>query len=133
VPIVVDASITLAVLLKEGALSAAAALAESEWIVPALWWFEVRNGLIINERRGRSSEQLSAHSLAELSQISTAIDALPDGDRLMALARKHRLTVYDAAYLELALRQGLPLATLDTDLLNAARIEGVPLVGDAGD
>jgi hypothetical protein len=48
----------------------------------------------------------------------------------MALARKHRLTVYDAGYLELALRQDLPLATLDADLIDAARAEAVPLIGD---
>jgi predicted nucleic acid-binding protein len=49
--------------------------------------------------------------------------------RLLALARRHGLTVYDAAYLELALREGLDLATLDTELADAARAEGMPLVG----
>jgi predicted nucleic acid-binding protein len=131
VPIVVDASIVLASLLEEAEAPAASALAESDWVVPALWWFEIRNGLIINERRQRTSEQLSARSLRELSQIATTVDAVPESDNVMALARKHRLTVYEAAYLELALRQALPLATLDRPLAAAARAEGVPLVGDA--
>jgi predicted nucleic acid-binding protein len=131
VPIVVDASIVLASLLEEANAPAASALAESEWIVPALWWFEIRNGLIVNERRQRTSQQLSVGSLRELSQIATTVDAVPDSDNVMALARRHRLTVYDAAYLELALRQALPLATLDKPLAAAARAEGVPLVGDA--
>jgi predicted nucleic acid-binding protein len=48
----------------------------------------------------------------------------------LALARGHRLTVYDAAYLELALREDLPLATLDAALARAARVEAVPLIGD---
>jgi predicted nucleic acid-binding protein len=108
-----------------------AELARQEWIVPALWWFEVRNGLIVNERRGRTSEQLTTGYLRELSQIATTIDAPPDDESLMALARKHRLTVYDAAYLELALRQDLPLATLDADLIDAARAEAVPLIGES--
>ena len=129
--IVVDASIVLAALLGEDGAATASALAELEWIVPALWWLEIRNGLIVNERRRRTSEQLSASSLRELSQIATTVDSEPDGDHLMALARKHCLTVYDAAYLELALRQVLPLATLDTQLIDAARAEGVPLLGDS--
>jgi predicted nucleic acid-binding protein len=131
VAIVVDASIVLAALLGEAGGAAASALAEAEWVVPSLWWFEIRNGLIVNECRRRTSEQLSASSLRELSQITTTVDAEPDGDRLMALARRHRLTVYDAAYLELALRQVLPLATLDAALIDAARAEGVPLLGDS--
>ena len=105
-------------------------LVREEWIAPALWWFEVRNGLIVNERRGRSSQRLTAGYLEELAAIGATIDALPDCDRLVALARKHRLTVYDASYLELALRRRLPLATLDTELVAAARAESVPLVGD---
>jgi predicted nucleic acid-binding protein len=48
----------------------------------------------------------------------------------MSLARRHRVTVYDAAYLELALREGLPLATLDAALADAARAEGVALLGE---
>jgi hypothetical protein len=71
-------------------------------------------------------------ALRELSRLGTTIDTLPDDEILMALARKHRLTAYVASYLELAMRQRLPLATLDAELIAAARFEGVPLVGESG-
>jgi predicted nucleic acid-binding protein len=135
VPIVVDASAALSAIMRETgptAIRLTAELEREEWLAPALWWFEIRNGLIVNERRGRNSERLTAAALFELAQIDTAIDALPEGDSLMALARKHRLTVYDASYLELAMRRHLPLATLDVELIAAARAEGVPLVGESG-
>ena len=133
--IVVDASAVLSSILREtgpAAVRLRSELGREAWIAPALWWFEVRNGLIVNERRGRSSEPLTAAALHELSRLATTIDSLPDDETLIALARKHRLTVYDAAYLELAMRTGLPLATLDEPLATAARAEGVPLVGESG-
>ncbi|HVB15439.1 MAG TPA: type II toxin-antitoxin system VapC family toxin, partial [Stellaceae bacterium] len=68
----------------------------------------------------------------ELAETAVSFDIAPDENRMIALARKHRLTVYDAAYLELALRRALPLATLDMPLAHAARAEGVPLVGENG-
>ena len=58
------------------------------------------------------------------------MDLSPDDTALLTLSRRHRLTVYDAAYLELALREALPLATLDAQLAVAARSETVPLIGD---
>jgi predicted nucleic acid-binding protein len=67
-----------------------------------------------------------------LSLLATTIDPLPDDEFLIALARKHRLTAYDASYLELAMRRRLPLATLDAALIAAAGAEGVPLVGESG-
>ena len=69
--------------------------------------------------------------LRELERIAVAVDAAPLEDQVLALARQHRLTVYDAAYLELALRQDLPIATLDMPLAAAARAEGVALIGEA--
>jgi predicted nucleic acid-binding protein len=135
VSIVADASIVLASLLEEEWPDAAPALADldrNEWVVPALWWFELRNGLIVNERRRRTSPELSTGFLRQLSGMSTTVDTAPDSDLVMQLARKHRLTVYDAAYLELALRRALPLATLDMPLAAAARAEGVPLIGEKG-
>jgi len=57
------------------------------------------------------------------------MDASPDESRVLALAHRHRLTVYDAAYLELAAREALPLATLDTELAAAAQAEQVALIG----
>jgi predicted nucleic acid-binding protein len=130
VPLVVDASIVLAPGLGKTHPKIGPVLArmeDEEWIVPALWWFEVRNGRIVNERRGRVTEQETTQFLREISH-SVSIDRSPDEAAVMALARRHRLTVYDATYLELALRERLPLATLDTTLAEAARREGVPVL-----
>jgi predicted nucleic acid-binding protein len=104
-----------------------------EGVVPSLWWFEVRNILIVNERRRRIAESGTASFLLNLSRLRLRIDRSPDENALLRLARAHRLSVYDAAYLELAQREGLPLATLDPDLRRAAAGEGVALVssGDA--
>jgi predicted nucleic acid-binding protein len=133
VAIVTDASIILASFLEDEWHDAAPALADldrNEWVVPTLWWFELRNALIVNERRRRTSPELSAGFLRHLSGMPTTVDTVPDSDLVMQLARRHRLTVYDATYLELAIRLGLPLATLDVALARAARAEGVPLVGE---
>jgi len=77
-------------------------------VVPALWWFEVRNLLIANERRGRIDPAGTATFLAHLARLPITIDRAPDGAMVMALVRAHGLTVYDAAYLELALRLAIP-------------------------
>ena len=95
-----------------------------------LWWFEVRNALIASERRGRLTEPHTAQFLREISRLAVTVDRAPDEAGVLTLARRHRLTVYDAAYLELAVREALPLATLDTQLAAAARSETVPLIGD---
>ena len=131
--IVTDASIILASFLEDEWPDAAPALADldrNEWVVPTLWWFELRNALIINERCRRTSPELSAGFLRHLSGMPTTVDTVPDSDLVMQLARRHRLTVYDATHLELAIRLGLPLATLDVALARVARAEGVPLVGE---
>ena len=96
--------------------------------VPVLWWFEVRNVLVINERRGRIDPPGSAAFLADLETLPIIFDRLSDSETILALARAHRLTVYDAAYLELARRVDAPLATLDRKLAAAARAAGVALV-----
>jgi predicted nucleic acid-binding protein len=131
--VALDASITVAWVLEETntrALLAQQTVENGQAIVPRLWWFEVRNALIVNERRGRIGELLSERFLSELSRFAIAFDDATDEKRVMALARRHRLTVYDAAYLELALRENVPLATLDAPLAAAARAEGVPLLGE---
>jgi predicted nucleic acid-binding protein len=101
---------------------------DEEGVVPALWWFEVRNILIVNERRRRIAESDTAAFLLNLSLLRLRADQSPDENAVLRLARSHRLSVYDAAYLELARREGLPLATLDADLRKAAASEGVSLV-----
>lgn len=99
-----------------------------EAVVPCLWWFEVRNILVVNERRRRIAEPDTAAFLLNLSRLRIRVDRVPDEDALLRLARTHRLSVYDAAYLELAQREGLPLATLDAALQKAAAGVGVALL-----
>jgi|SRR5271157_5913198 len=96
--------------------------------VPALWWFEVRNALIAGERRQRLGQAGTAAFLQRLARLPIVIDRTPEEPALLDLARRYRLTVYDAAYLELALRLGVSLATIDNDLIYAAPRAGVPLL-----
>jgi len=132
VAFVLDASTVVAWALGETDTRAAHAvelIRSTEAVVPTLWWFELRNALVVNERRGRLTEHESTVFLQRVAQLSIVMDRSPDDARVMGLARKHRLTVYDAAYLELSLREAIPLATLDNPLADAARTEGVRLVG----
>ncbi len=98
--------------------------------VPGLWWFEVRNTLIINERRKRIAERAVSEFLRRLSSLDVEVDVTPSESDLLQLARRHRLTVYDSSYLELARREGIPLATLDDELAHAAKAEKVALIGN---
>ena len=133
---VLDASITACWAFQdEDHPDAALALDQmrtEEAVVPCLWWFEVRNILVVNERRRRIAESDTTAFLLNLSRLRVRLDRLPEGDAVLRLARTHRLSVYDAAYLELAQREGLPLATLDADLRRAAAEEGVALLSRAG-
>ena len=99
-----------------------------EAVVPSLWWFDVRNILVVNERRQRIGEADTTAFLYNLSRLRVRVDRVPDESAVLRLARTHRLSVYDAAYLELAQREGLPLATLDGGLRQAAAGERVALL-----
>ena len=135
-PFVLDSSVTAAWCFPdEQHRTAEAALNRldgDEAIVPTLWWFEIRNILVVNERRGRVDATETASFLADLERLSIRVDRDPNSETVLSLARKHKLTGYDAAYLELARRLGLPLATLDRALIDAAGADGVPLVGGPG-
>jgi predicted nucleic acid-binding protein len=98
--------------------------------VPALWWFEVRNILIVNERRGRVTDSDTTVFLRHLARLRVAVDRSPVETDVLMLARRHRLSVYDASYLELARRHGVPLATLDKELITAAASAGIQLLGN---
>jgi predicted nucleic acid-binding protein len=133
-PFIIDASVIAAWALDEAdnvAVHAAQQLRAEAAVAPGLLWWELRNVLVIAERYGRLTEQRTSEFLSELSQLAITVDLSPDEAAVLGLARRYRLAVYDAAYLELALRQTLPLATLDGPLARAARAEGVPLIGDA--
>lgn len=95
--------------------------------VPALFSCEVHNVLVVNERRGRLDKGLVESGLAQLATLPVQFDETFDSAALLALARAHRLAIYDAAYLALAKMLGTPLATLDKRLAEAARAEGVTL------
>jgi predicted nucleic acid-binding protein len=107
-------------------------LRTEEAVVPALWWFEVRNILIVNERRGRIKERETDLFLRALAQFRIRIDREPEQASVLRMARAQGLSVYDAAYLELAYREKLPLATLDRRLGEAARLTGVQLFEKGG-
>jgi predicted nucleic acid-binding protein len=100
--------------------------------VPSLWRIEVANSLSVNLRRGRITPQRRRESLDDLKLLLIYCDQETHDHvwgRTLELADLHRLTVYDATYLELALRLALPLATLNEELRAAAQQEGVPLLG----
>jgi len=131
-PFVVDASITATWCFADENNSATNGallrLASDEAVVPVLWWFEIWNVLIVNECRGRIDSAGSAEFLADLAELPLRVDHRADSETVMALARKHTLTAYDAAYLELAHRVSGPLATLDRALAAAAQAEGLELI-----
>jgi predicted nucleic acid-binding protein len=106
---------------------ARAAVEREGMVVPWLFWFEIRNILIVNERRGRIDTTDVERFIRELPKMIADVDDEPDGPAVMTLARSHQLTAYDAAYLELAGRRKLGLCTLDQKLIAAGPKSGVSL------
>jgi predicted nucleic acid-binding protein len=103
-----------------------------EAIVPAHWPVEVANALLIAVRRQRISPEDAHQFLLDLESLPIRAEATTKNlvrAGVFPVAEQCGLTVYDAAYLELALREGIPLMTLDKDLRKAAGASGVPLVG----
>lgn len=103
----------------------------STFVVPSLWMLEVSNALHILQRRGRVSAEQGARARKALALLMPIVDE--EGPRLALegifdLANRHVLSVYDATYLELAIRRRLPLASRDTDLNAAARARGVKVL-----
>jgi predicted nucleic acid-binding protein len=136
VSLVIDSSMTLAWYFQDERTDASLAVlrqvVEAGAIVPALWRLEVLNGLQVAVRRGRIDRAYRDASLADLQSLVIAID--PGTNRqawsaTLRLCDRFGLTAYDAAYLELAQRRQLPLATLDVALAEAARADNITLVG----
>ena len=99
--------------------------------VPAVWPLEVANVLLMAERFGRLTVEQRDAFLSILSSLAVEIEPGPLDHVIgnaMPLARKHRLTVYDASYLEMALRRRLPLATRDQELITAGESAGAELI-----
>ena len=133
---VADASATLPWCFEEEATPATEALLErlragEPAVVPAHWSTEVMNGLMMAVRRDRIDLERVARFARDLAALPIRIEpphAPAAWDAVIRVATKHGLTVYDAAYLELAGRTGLPLATLDGELRAAALAASVVLV-----
>ena len=107
-------------------------LAAETALVPAWWFIEVTNVLAMAERRGRITPAQSDAFIADLGKLAFERDDEAPGrafTHLLPLCRTHRLTSYDAAYVDLAIRRRLPLATLDDDLRKTARKLGIGLLG----
>jgi predicted nucleic acid-binding protein len=132
---VVDNSIVMTWCFKDEANQYADAilnsLTEAVAIVPAIWPLEIVNVLLVAERRERLQESDSVRFIYLLSQLPIVVDRTwPERTMkdLLAIGRANSLSSYDAAYLELAMRQGLPIATLDNKLLEAARRVDIPML-----
>jgi predicted nucleic acid-binding protein len=105
-------------------------LATAGAVVPSLWPLEVANALLMGERRKRSTPDETLKSVRFLDALPITQDDATGAQAFgytLHLARAHSLSAYDAVYLELAMRRGLPLATLDDKLKTAAGAVGVPL------
>jgi len=125
---VLDNSVVMAWIFKDEvsryAQEVQGSLDAAEAVVPAIWPLEIGNVLVVGERRGRLSKADSAHLMALVSELPITVEQeSPERmlGEIVALARDQHLSTYDASYLDLAMRLGVPLATLDASLLKAAK------------
>jgi predicted nucleic acid-binding protein len=133
--IVVDASIAISWLFEDEQTATSGVafdrVVSEDAFVPSLWRLEVANSLWSATRRGRCDETYVSQSLARLLRLNILTDAETEKHawgRTRNLASHHQLSVYDAAYLELALRRSASLATLDKALAAAGRRAGVDVI-----
>ena len=132
---IVDASLALGWYLKDEEdraynLSVLAGLQENDAVVPFLWLYEVSNGLVMANRRQRVSMEEFEEIMGSIRALPITVDP-PSTTTVLdlpALALKHQLTVYDTAYLELATRCKLPIATRDNALKRAMTSCGIETV-----
>ncbi|WDN89149.1 hypothetical protein BuS5_02117 [Desulfosarcina sp. BuS5] len=100
-------------------------------IAPSIWPLEVGNVLLVAERKDRLSEAASIRFVALLSELPISVDQEPPErmtKEIFALAREHNLSSYDASYLDLAMKKGIPIATLDNRLISAAKRSNVSIM-----
>jgi predicted nucleic acid-binding protein len=135
---VIDASVALAWCFDDEATEATRALLdrfEDEHAeVPSLWHLELANALAVGERNKRITPARTSQFIALIGELPIVIDEQTPNVALstvLDLARSEQLSAYDASYLELAMRRGVPLATKDNDLVRAARRVGVTLLPTA--
>lgn len=108
------------------------ALSSAGMLVPSHWRVEVANLLLVAARHGRITNASRKSAIQTIDSVVLEVDMLTTErlfDASWALAERHRLSIYDAAYLELAIRRELPIASLDRKLLSAAKSESVPVFG----
>lgn len=131
---VLDCSISASWFLSDESNDAAEAvlerLREEEAVAPAIWIVEMTNVLVVAERRQRISPADAARALEVISDLPIIVEPanLDAMKYYRMIAREHSLSSYDACYLEVAQRLGLPLASLDLELIAAARKSGIPLI-----
>ena len=135
--LVLDSSVTLAWIFGDETTPAIRQvfldIAVGGALVPSVWWLEVANSLTVAVRRNRITAELRKGALSDLSVLNIATDpqtVAQAWSETLHLADQYRLTVYDAAYLELAQRRGLPLATLDRALQDACAALHITVRGD---
>ena len=131
---VLDASVSLSWCFEDEVVEYADAvldgLASAGAIVPVIWPYEQSTGLLVAERRKRLTFADTAKALSLFGDLSITVDASPPTqvlDELLPLARAQDLSAYDATYLELALRTGCPMATLDKCLRRACERTGIAI------
>jgi len=132
---VIDNSVVMAWCFQDEASQYADAILGSlevlKAIVPSIWPLEVENVLLVAERRKRLSEADSTRFIALLTELPIMIEQ-ESPERMMreilALARDHQISSYDASYLDLAMRKGVPIATLDDGLIKASEQSQVPIM-----
>jgi predicted nucleic acid-binding protein len=128
IPWIIDASITINWLLddeqdRQHSIAIFQCIGERKISVPSLWVYEVANVLLVAHRRKRLTADKIQHFLKTLSELEPQLHApeLGSASRLSKLALQHQLTVYDAAYLDLALHTGFPIATINAALIRAMK------------
>jgi predicted nucleic acid-binding protein len=133
--LVLDASVTLAWCFPDEKTAYAESVLDllangAEGVAPAIWPFEVANALLAGEKRQRVTVAQVTSILRRIADLPISVDPAQIEDifqQVLPLARQTQLSEYDAAYLELAMRQGLPLASLDVRLQRAAKSVGIAL------
>lgn len=132
---VIDNSVVMAWFFEDEAsdytVSVLESLTKYDCIVPSIWPLEVANTLLVGERRGRTTEAKATRFITLLNSLPIQIDLETTKHALLdtlQLARENHLSSYDAAYLELAMREGVPIATQDKALKKAAKKCGVKLI-----
>lgn len=133
--LVIDASVALAWCFadeaSEGTQGLLRRMSRDAAAVPSLWFIELANALAVAERKGRIQSHQTADFIRLIGQLDLEVDDHTEPrifHYVLDLARTHQLSAYDATYLDLARRFGLPLATFDANLRRAAEASGVSLL-----